>query len=83
MNATLRHLTVLAGYGRGRGYLELRWRAARGMRSEHCPISELAAAVQLAGGAPIRVGQGRCSLAVPASRLAPCAIGRGGMSSRG
>jgi hypothetical protein len=44
MNATLRHLTVLAGYGRGRGYLELRWRAARGMRSEHFPISELDAA---------------------------------------
>jgi hypothetical protein len=41
MNLTVRHLAALAGYGRGHGYLELRWRADRGMRSEHFAISHL------------------------------------------
>ena len=41
MNLTVRHLAALAGYGRGQGYLELRWRADRGMRSEHFAISDL------------------------------------------
>ena len=41
MNITVRHLAALAGYGRGQGYLELRWRAHRGMRSEHFAISDL------------------------------------------
>jgi hypothetical protein len=52
MTATVRHFAVLAGYGRGQGYLELRWRAQRGMRSEYFPIGALdsAAARALALG---------------------------------
>jgi len=41
VNLTVRFLATLAGYGRGEGYLELRWRAGRGMRSEHFAIGEL------------------------------------------
>jgi len=32
VNETARHFAALAGYGRAEGYLELRWRAPRGMR---------------------------------------------------
>ena len=41
MNDTARHLAVLAGHGRGQGYLELRWRTLRGMRSEYFAISAM------------------------------------------
>jgi CHC2 zinc finger len=60
MNTTLRHLAMLAGYGRGRGYLELRWRTSHGMRCEHFPISGLDAvalrARALAGEHEVYVG---------------------------
>jgi hypothetical protein len=41
MSETARHLAALAGYGRAEGYLELRWRAPRGMRSEFIAITAL------------------------------------------
>ena len=44
MNDTARHLAVLAGHGRGQGYLELRWRTPRGMRSEYFAISAMESA---------------------------------------
>jgi hypothetical protein len=60
MNDTARHFAALAGYGRAEGYLELRWRTRRAMRSEFFAISALDAAAErargLAGSADVYVG---------------------------